>query len=88
MTTILPNMIHRQLLQRMLSGEWKTLNQLDIAAGEGLLVRMTNHGWIERQGNGRDHKLKITPTGIEAMKAPIPNKIYPRLPRGASVMLR
>lgn len=28
MTSILPNMIHRQIMQRLLSGDWKTLTQL------------------------------------------------------------
>jgi len=34
MTAVLPNMIHRQILQRLLSGEWKTLTQLGVMAGD------------------------------------------------------
>jgi hypothetical protein len=82
MTAILPNMLHRQILQRMLSGEWKTLIQLGVAVGEGLLVRMIKHGWIEQRGIGKSHEIKITPAGFEAMRARIPpDKKYPRPPR-------
>ena len=72
MSTILPNMTHRQVLQRMPSGEWKTLIRLGVAVGEGLLVRMARHGWIEQRGVGRSQEIKITPAGIEAMRARIP----------------
>lgn len=74
MTSILPNMIHRQIMQRLLSGDWKTLTQLGVMAGEGLLDSMAKHGWIERRSVGRHPEIKITSAGIDAMRAPIPNR--------------
>jgi len=49
---VLPNMIHRQIMQRLLSGEWKLLSRLGVMAGDGLLKRMNSLGWIERRGVG------------------------------------
>jgi hypothetical protein len=73
MAAVLPNMTHRQVLQRLLSGEWKTLTQLGVMAGDGLLERLKKHGWIERRVVGRTHEIKITPAGVEALRARIPN---------------
>ena len=82
MAAVLPNMTHRQVLQRLLSGEWKTLTQLGVMAGDGLLERLSNHGWIERRVIGRTREIKITPAGIEALRARIPkDPIRSRCPR-------
>ena len=72
MAAVLPNMTHRQILQRLLSGEWKTLTQLGVMAGDGLLERLNNRGWIELREVGRTREIKITPAGIEALRARIP----------------
>ena len=80
MTALLPNMIHRQILQRLLSGEWKTLIQLGVMAGEGLLERLHKHGWIERRALGRYPEIRITSAGIEAMRARIPNSPQQKKP--------
>jgi hypothetical protein len=66
----------------MLSGEWKSPTKLGVAFGEGLLMRLAKHGWIEQRGIGKSHEIKITLAGIEAMRARIPpDKKYPRPPR-------
>ena len=39
-----PNMTRRQILQRLQSGEWLTITQLGVMAGEGLLERLNKHG--------------------------------------------
>jgi DNA-binding PadR family transcriptional regulator len=81
MTATIPNMIHRQIMQRLLFGEWKTLTQLGVMVGEGLLQRMNSRGWIERRGEGRNQEIKITPAGAKALAAKIPNIPQPRTTR-------
>jgi predicted metalloprotease len=47
--------------------------------GEGLLERLIRHGWIERRSVGRHPEIKITPAGVAAMRAKIPNGSTPSL---------
>jgi hypothetical protein len=82
MAAVRPNMIHRQIMQRLLSGEWKTLTQLGVMAGEGLSTQMNNRGWIERRSVGRDHETRIASDGREAQRATIPHEPPRSLPAG------
>lgn len=72
MTAVLPNMIQRQILQRLALKEWKLISRLGVMAGEGLLAGMVGRDWIERRGLGSDHAIKITQVGAEALAAKIP----------------
>lgn len=52
MTSQLPKMRDRQVMQHLKSGEWKPIWQLGVPAGERLLDRMVGFGWIEPREQG------------------------------------
>ena len=63
-----PNSRQRTAMQLLLSGDCKAALDL-YPAGESLLATILDHGWIERcEAAG----YRITPTGREAFKMPIP----------------
>ncbi len=76
MTTQLPKMRDRQVMQHLKSGEWKSIWQLGVPAGERLLDRMVGFGWIERRVQHGRGQIRITPTGLEVLKVPLPNYTY------------
>lgn len=65
------NMAHRQVMDHLRSGEWKLAAKLPVLASEYALDRMVASGWIERRGSREKAEIRLTPAGLDALKAPI-----------------
>jgi hypothetical protein len=61
----------RQVMQYLRSCDWNIVAELPVAATAGTLRRLTDYGWIERQGGGPRSEIKLTPAGLAALQAPI-----------------
>jgi hypothetical protein len=61
----------RQVMQYLRSCDWNIVAELPVAATAGTLRRLTDYGWIERQGGGQRSEIKLTPAGLAALQAPI-----------------
>jgi hypothetical protein len=72
MTGELPKMRDRRIMQYLESGEWKWLWRLEVPVGERQLSRLIGLGWIERRELIGRRQIRITPTGLAALKAPLP----------------
>ncbi len=70
MTDVRPTMTHRQVMQRLSADKWRHVATLDVAAGDKLLAKLVSNGWIEL----RENELRLTPAGLEALRAKIPVK--------------
>ena len=66
-----PNMIHRAVMQHLSLTDWKSPNRLPIPAGEMMLSRMAQQGWIEMQGKDYHTVVRLTEAGLKAMRSPI-----------------
>jgi hypothetical protein len=62
----------RQVLQRLRTDQWRSLVQLNVSAGDTLLASLVRNGWMERRGEHPTIELKVTPTGLDALRAKIP----------------
>ena len=58
-------------MQYLSRDNWKIAARLPIAAGELMLSRLHNYGWIEIQGEKQYTAIKLTPAGYEAMRSAI-----------------
>jgi hypothetical protein len=66
---VLPNIRDRQVLQRLLSGEWKNIFRLDILVGALQLKRLVALGWVEQREQDGKPQIRITSEGLSAFKA-------------------
>ena len=66
-----PNMSQRTIMQYLSLDDWKTAARLPIPAGELMLSRLHNYGWIEIRGEKQHTAVKLTPAGREAMRSAI-----------------
>jgi hypothetical protein len=66
-----PNMIQRTLMQYLSLDDWKMAARLPIPAGELLLSRIRNCGWIEIRGEKQHMAIKLTPAGHHALRQPL-----------------
>jgi hypothetical protein len=66
-----PNMAQRTLLQCLSMDDWKIVAHLPIPAGELMLSRMREYGWIESRGEKHKTAIRLTPAGLKAMRSPI-----------------
>jgi predicted transcriptional regulator len=64
-------MTHRAVMQHLSLTEWKLANHLPIPAGEMMLSRMVQQGWIEIQGKDRNTVVRLTEAGLKAMRSPV-----------------
>jgi hypothetical protein len=58
-------------MQRLSLADWKLANRLPIPAGEMMLSRMVQRGWIEIQGNDHNTVVRLTEAGLKAMRSPV-----------------
>lgn len=65
------NMAHRQVMDHLRSGEWKFAAKLPVLASEYALDRMVASGWLERRGTREKAEIRLTPVGLDALKAPV-----------------
>jgi hypothetical protein len=66
-----PNMAQRTVKQYLSLDDWKIATRLPIPAGELMLSRIRNYGWIEIQGEKQHTAIKLTPAGLKAMRSAI-----------------
>ena len=66
-----PNMRQRTVLQHLGLADWRMVDRLPVSAGEMTLSRLLNHGWIESRGEKQRAAVRLTPSGLKAMRSPI-----------------
>src|SRR6476619_5247858 len=66
-----PNMAQRAVMQYLSLDDWKVAARLPIPAGELMLSRIRNYGWIEIRGEKHHTAIKLTPAGFQAMRSAI-----------------
>ena len=60
----------RQVMQYLRSCDWNIVAELPVAATAGTLRRLTDYGWIERQGGCHRSEIKLTPPGWRRYRRP------------------
>jgi hypothetical protein len=66
-----PNMTQRAVMQHLSLTDWKLANRLPVPAGEMMLSRMVQQGWIEIQGKDHNAVVRLTEAGLKAMRSPV-----------------
>ena len=66
-----PNMVQRALMQYLSLDDWKIAARLPLPAGELMLSRIRNYGWIEIRGEKQHTAIKLTPAGHQALRQPL-----------------
>jgi predicted transcriptional regulator len=66
-----PNMAQRTVMQCLSLDDWKIVAHLPIPAGELMLSRMREYGWIESRSEKHKMAVRLTPAGLKAMRSPI-----------------
>jgi hypothetical protein len=66
-----PNMAQRALMQYLSLDDWKVASRLPVPAGELMLGRIREYGWIEIQGEGQLTAIRLTLAGLKAMRSRI-----------------
>ena len=66
-----PNMTQRAVMQHLSLTDWKLAHRLPIPAGEMMLSRMVQQGWIEIQGKDHNTVVRLTEAGLKAMRSPV-----------------
>ena len=59
-------------MQYLSIDDWKVAARLPIPAGEMMLSRIRNYGWIEIRGEKHRTAIKLTPARLEAMRSAMP----------------
>lgn len=67
---VVPNMAQRALMQYLSLEYWKLASRLPVPAGESMLNRIRDYGWVEIQGE-EGMALRLTSAGLKALKLPI-----------------
>ena len=65
------NMSQRAVLQYLSLTDRKLANRLPIPAGEMMLSRLVQQGWIEIQGKDHNTLVRLTEAGLKAMRSQI-----------------
>ena len=58
-------------MQYLSLDDWKVAARLPIPAGELMLSRIRNYGWIEIRDEKHHTAIKLTPVGLQAMRSAI-----------------
>jgi hypothetical protein len=66
-----PNMSQRAVMQHLSLTDWKLAHRLPIPAGEMMLSRTVQQGWIEIQGKDHNTVVRLTEAGHKAMRSPV-----------------
>ena len=66
-----PNMAQRTVMQYLSLDDWKIATRLPFPAGELMLSRKRNYGWIEIRGETQHTAIKLTPAGLKVMRSVI-----------------
>ena len=65
------NATQRQLMQYLRTRDWVLVSKLPYPAGQRTIERLAQNGWIERRGTGPRSEIKLTPSGLVALHAPV-----------------
>lgn len=65
------NMSQRAVMQHLSLTDWKLANRLPIPAGEMMLSRLVQHGWIEIRGEDHRAEARLTDAGLKAMRSQV-----------------
>lgn len=68
---VVPNMSQRALMQCLRIDDWRIAAHLPIPAGERMLSRLIEYGWIESRGEKQHTALRLTQAGLKAMRSVI-----------------
>jgi predicted MarR family transcription regulator len=68
-TILVPNHRERQIMQDLRDRGW--VKAIELPEAPGILKRLLERRWIERQGNGRNLAYRITAEGMAAKTAPL-----------------
>jgi hypothetical protein len=63
------NMSQRAIMQNLSLTDWKAVSHLPVPAGPAMLNRISGLGWIERRGMKPRTEIRLTASGLEAMRA-------------------
>ena len=66
-----PDMRQRTVLQHLSLADWRLAHRLPVSAGEVTLSRLLHRGWIESRGEKQRTAVRLTPSGLKAMRSPI-----------------
>jgi hypothetical protein len=66
-----PNMSQRALMLPLSLDVWKLSDRLPIRAGEMMLNRLLQNGWIESRGEAHRREIRLTLSGVKAMRTRI-----------------
>ena len=66
------NYYQRHFMQHLRSGNWVKVSALPDSPSTK--ARVVKFGWVERRGRGPEVCYRITESGLEALKAPKPNR--------------
>jgi len=58
-------------MQYLSLDDWKVASRLPVPAGELMLSRLRDNGWIEIQGEKQHMEIRLTLAGHKAMRSPI-----------------
>ena len=64
-------MTQRAVMQHLSLTDWKLANRLPIPAGEMMLSRMVQQGWIDIRGENHHAEVRLTEAGRKAMRSRI-----------------
>jgi hypothetical protein len=64
-----PDMRQRTVMQNLSSAEWRPISRLPVAAGPVMLKGIQRMGWIELRGMNTRREIRLTESGLEAMRA-------------------
>ena len=67
----IPNMSQRAVMQHLSLDVWKLTDRLPIRAGEMMLNRLLQNGWIESRGEKHHTEVRLTLAGEKVMRTRI-----------------
>lgn len=67
--TIAVNMTQRAVMQYLSLADWKSVSRLPVRVGPRMLARIHDLGWIELRGMKPRTEIRLTPSGLKAMRA-------------------
>ena len=65
------NMSQRAIMQCLSLTEWRLAARLPVPAGAVTLDRMHSRSWIELRGTKAQIEIRLTRSGLEAMRVPV-----------------
>jgi hypothetical protein len=58
-------------MQCLSSDDWKIVAHLPVPAGEVMLSRILDYGWIESRSEKQRTAIRLTPAGLKALRSAV-----------------